>query len=891
MKLAYVADIRLPTEKAHGLQVMRMCAAFAELGHEVRLFVPDRKNPIVEDAFSYYGLEKTFAVEKVPAIDLVPWSRFLGRFGQLVTSWCFAFGARRRLAAWKPDLVYSRDRFSALWAPHEAAHATEVHALPSSGRAVFRRIWNMSDRVVAVTEGLREDLANMGVRVEKLLVAHDAADPLRFQLGETKAASRRALGLPEDAVLAVYVGRFYPEQGIATLMAAAEKLKNAKAVFVGGEGECRNGIFAGRVRHAEVPRWLHAADLAVMPYVGTSLHVSRHASPMKLFEYLAAGLPVISSDLPSVREVLTEEAGVFVTPDDPAALAAAIDALAADPERRRAMGDSSLRLGRAHGWSARAARVLEGLPRPPGDRAMTFLRRWRAELFIFALAFALRAAYVLFFPQQPLEGGDAPVYVGLADAIRGARGWEGLPEHWQPGFPYLLAGIRALFGEALVWPRLALSALSAATAVAAMRLAGRWLGRAGAWTAGLLAALHVPMLLDAGALLTETTYAFLLAFGLLFYLTALDDDAKWRPFAAALFLGLAGTVRELGFHLLLILAAFAFLARRGRLAAAVLLGLVLFGGTVAWQQSVQAGGRVEQEARLFAKGYEETVLNDAVFQKNAFAPERLLMYPEGVMRFLLWPYRLADLSSGVSVKSAVLGLDARALRPLLPELAAKLAVSVFHWLVLAAALFGLLRGRLPGLVRLAAVLILAFACGTIVFASVGRPAGFAVYEPLARYRFPFEPLILVLAAAGLDRLAAGGRAGRAVSLFMSRQYALFVAVGATGVAMNLALTFLLTEVVGLHYMFSYVISTLAVWTIVFALHSRMTFRGHGEAERRAYARFVGLYVTLTIFNWAAVWTATSVLGVHYLLSILFVTAAVSVLSFLGNRVIVFNHAG
>ena len=64
MKILYIANARMPTEKAHGIQIMKTCEAFAELGHEVELILPWRFNPIKEDIFEYYNVKKNFKIKK-----------------------------------------------------------------------------------------------------------------------------------------------------------------------------------------------------------------------------------------------------------------------------------------------------------------------------------------------------------------------------------------------------------------------------------------------------------------------------------------------------------------------------------------------------------------------------------------------------------------------------------------------------------------------------------------------------------------------------------------------------------------------------------------------------------------------------------------------------------
>src|ERR1700752_2394252 len=70
MRLYYIVNARIPTEKAHGIQIMEMCQAFAETGQDVTLVIPRRGNPIKEDPFSFYEIKRSFRIVRLPVLDL-----------------------------------------------------------------------------------------------------------------------------------------------------------------------------------------------------------------------------------------------------------------------------------------------------------------------------------------------------------------------------------------------------------------------------------------------------------------------------------------------------------------------------------------------------------------------------------------------------------------------------------------------------------------------------------------------------------------------------------------------------------------------------------------------------------------------------------------------------
>ncbi|MSU73604.1 glycosyltransferase, partial [Candidatus Kaiserbacteria bacterium] len=117
----------------------------------------------------------------------------------------------------------------------------------------------------------------------------------------------------------------------------------------------------GHVPHAMVPLWQSAADVLVLPNTGTQDISTKYTSPMKLFEYMASGRPIVASDLPSIREVLPEDSGFYCAADNPRELAAAIRKVIDGPDEARLRADRAVDLVRAYAWEARARRIANQL--------------------------------------------------------------------------------------------------------------------------------------------------------------------------------------------------------------------------------------------------------------------------------------------------------------------------------------------------------------------------------------------------------------------------------------------------------------------------------------------------------------------------------------------------
>src|SRR3989339_460206 len=108
MKLYYLANARIPTEKAHGYQICKMCEEFSSLGHQVELWIPSRENNIDKDAYSFYGLKSNFKIREINSFDFYKFYKYLGRF----SFWLQVFWFSLKLLFIKIDrnaIVYTRD--------------------------------------------------------------------------------------------------------------------------------------------------------------------------------------------------------------------------------------------------------------------------------------------------------------------------------------------------------------------------------------------------------------------------------------------------------------------------------------------------------------------------------------------------------------------------------------------------------------------------------------------------------------------------------------------------------------------------------------------------------------------------------------------------------------
>ena len=376
MNLIYIANSRIPTNKAHGFQVMKMCEAFSNAGIEIELLAPRRFNSIKENPFSYYNIRETFKIRKTFVIDLIPLSKYLGAFANFVESITFALFSLSGLSRADADIIYTRDQFSGWFLSFfKKRFVYEVHSFPRHV-ALYRRIWEKAHKIIVITSALKNLVIKEGIPENKILIAPDAVDLKIFEsINADKDELRAELNLPKDSFLVGYVGKFKTlemEKGIKTMIEALPLSGNeTKMVFVGGEEseikeykmfsnrfnvlpQC---IFISYQPHAKVIRYIKAMDALVIPFPNKP-HYAFYASPLKLFEYMASGRPIIASDLPALREILNDKNALFFKPDDAPDLARAIKMLKSSQMLGYHLSQQALADVQQYTWQKRAKNIL-----------------------------------------------------------------------------------------------------------------------------------------------------------------------------------------------------------------------------------------------------------------------------------------------------------------------------------------------------------------------------------------------------------------------------------------------------------------------------------------------------------------------------------------------------
>jgi glycosyltransferase involved in cell wall biosynthesis len=399
MRLLYLSDIRFPMERANGIQTAHTCHALARRGVEVHLVV--RRHGLqsegvadqtdaselsdASDAFAFYGLE---ALENLNLERL----RARSRWGFLARALLFLSRGRGRwdailtrdlvlaemAIATKPlhslpvfyeahtvASVFAEER-AELYSGHGSVSMSKLSRLDRRERLVCRE----ASGLVTITESLREQLASRHGALAPTLVARDGCR------GPERPQPAVSGGLPKRAF---YVGQLYPWKGVDVLIEAARQLDPSmiEIVIVGGlppepdldrvktlaktAGVEARVRFTGYVRPDGIEDATREADIFVVPLLDSAT-ARWFTSPMKLFEAMASGRPIVASSLPSVREVLTHEKNaLLVAPGDAEALAKALERLAKDEELASSLAARALEDVAQYTWERRAELLHEFL--------------------------------------------------------------------------------------------------------------------------------------------------------------------------------------------------------------------------------------------------------------------------------------------------------------------------------------------------------------------------------------------------------------------------------------------------------------------------------------------------------------------------------------------------
>jgi glycosyltransferase involved in cell wall biosynthesis len=373
MKIVYIANTEIPAKSANSINIMKMCQAFSANHHDVTLIIPDKNDSAVDSGciFDYYGVTPCFRIVRLPWRKTIKGKTYI-----------YALQAAVAAKKAKPDVVYSRFiggcycsallGLQIVYEAHMPDAAFGSIELFLAGRLIRSR---QLRRLVVISAALRQYYLEkyLPTLAQRILVAPDGADPVD--------TTRVAQHLTAAAALQVgYLGQLYPGKGIELIIALAAQCPWAEFHIVGGYPDAiehwrtrsagaGNISFHGHLPHGRTTQVLAGFDVVLAPYQrrvevhGGGGDIAQWMSPLKIFEYMAAGKPIVCSALPVLQEILQNGNTAWLCdPDDVTQWRQALQTLKNAPLLRQRLGENARReFLQRYTWQARARSILDDI--------------------------------------------------------------------------------------------------------------------------------------------------------------------------------------------------------------------------------------------------------------------------------------------------------------------------------------------------------------------------------------------------------------------------------------------------------------------------------------------------------------------------------------------------
>lgn len=378
MKIVYIANARIPSERAHGKQIMKTCEALAAKSN-LELWLPDR--PQLEqfrgiDPFTYFSVKTKFPIRKFHTLDFLNYINklptILKVLAYLLEEASFLFFLSFNIP--KADFVYTRSISVSLISKFLWRKITiyEIHDLPT--KTFIRKIYGLFlqklSGVVVISHGLETDLHVLGVT--KISLIPDGVDGSLYK----NSSISLLYVIPTNKKLILYTGALTAAKGIFTLLDSTRFFnKNIALLIAGGnltmgdadkvkkyvlKHHLKNISFLGIVPDNLISSLQKIADILVLPNSNKTINSSRYTSPMKLFEYLATGVPIVATATPANKEILIHlKNSYLVRSDDPQDLARGIKKILSDGLLARKISSQAKKDVNNYTWDKRAERIIK----------------------------------------------------------------------------------------------------------------------------------------------------------------------------------------------------------------------------------------------------------------------------------------------------------------------------------------------------------------------------------------------------------------------------------------------------------------------------------------------------------------------------------------------------
>lgn len=310
MRILYLTSIRLPSTDAQSIQVLSMAKVFGEkLGDNFLLSSPSTKDNV--DYQSNWGWKR------------LPDLYFLPRFLRYILTIFFSISV---VIKFKPSIIYTRDIgvvFFYFLFGYQVVYEIHKPFETYCGSKLFFLICKKI-KIVTISQALKDYIIEKNnLDPNKVLVAHDGVfieDYDNLKKGECRNFLREQLNLSDDAFIILYSGNLNVRgKGVELIVNTAKMCPDYYFVIVGGNNSDqsmpKNIVFIPRTHSSQIPKYLKGADVLFLPFT-KQLKTWKFHSALKMFEYMASGVPILSSNLGSIAEVLNENNAFLFNPEE-----------------------------------------------------------------------------------------------------------------------------------------------------------------------------------------------------------------------------------------------------------------------------------------------------------------------------------------------------------------------------------------------------------------------------------------------------------------------------------------------------------------------------------------------------------------------------------------------
>ncbi len=397
MKIAVISSGHIPSQWAHSINTMKTADSFYKLGHDVEILTVERypenmQRKTIENIHDFYGISRGikisffrdnlfFYYSGIKPVRLMNRAlakitgsriRYIRDPEKVMSEYCKASNV---------DVCYCRSYRAVYYnIKNKVPTVMESHT-PKVGHPDLERVIDLSGSehflgIVTISEALKDNFVTKGVPAEKVLVLQDGVDVGDFMELPSKEKSRDILGLPRDKKIVVYCGSLFPDKGIEHILLVAKEVPDAVFLLVGGrERQIRawkeyvssqginNVWFQGFVENRKVPFYLRAAEALIMPYKTDQeikvMDIST-TSPLKLFEYMAAQKPIISTDIPAISRTITNGVdGLLAEPNNVQELARFVKMVLNDEKLSEKLSKNAYKTVQKYDLKTRCTRILQ----------------------------------------------------------------------------------------------------------------------------------------------------------------------------------------------------------------------------------------------------------------------------------------------------------------------------------------------------------------------------------------------------------------------------------------------------------------------------------------------------------------------------------------------------